>query len=159
MAPEYVTRGNYSVKSDAFSFGVIVLEIVTGRKNNDSRGSLEHGKYKLNSWNSPLVPLFNVGSWLRTNVLQVWEHWEAGTVMELVDPSMNGSVPEGDLLRCFHIGLLCVQADPAVRPVMSSVVMMLGSDTVALEASAKPAFVARKGGPNATGVSTVSLQG
>jgi serine/threonine protein kinase len=49
MAPEYVTRGDYSVKSDAFSFGVIVLEIVTGRKNNDSRGSLEHGKYKLNS--------------------------------------------------------------------------------------------------------------
>jgi serine/threonine protein kinase len=39
MAPEYVTRGNYSVKSDAFSFGVIVLEIVTGRKNNDSHDS------------------------------------------------------------------------------------------------------------------------
>jgi len=36
MAPEYLMRGNYSVKSDAFSFGVMVLEIVTGRKNNDS---------------------------------------------------------------------------------------------------------------------------
>ena len=36
MAPEYVMRGNYSVKSDAFSFGVMVLEIVTGRKNSDS---------------------------------------------------------------------------------------------------------------------------
>jgi serine/threonine protein kinase len=35
MAPEYATRGNYSVKSDAFSFGVMVLEILTGRKNND----------------------------------------------------------------------------------------------------------------------------
>jgi len=34
MAPEYLMRGNYSVKSDAFSFGVMVLEIVTGRKNN-----------------------------------------------------------------------------------------------------------------------------
>jgi len=34
MAPEYLARGNYSVKSDAFSFGVMVLEIVTGRKNN-----------------------------------------------------------------------------------------------------------------------------
>ena len=36
MAPEYLMRGNYSVKSDAFSFSVMVLEIVTGRKNNDS---------------------------------------------------------------------------------------------------------------------------
>lgn len=36
MAPEYVMRGNYSVKSDAFSFGVMVLELVTGRKNNNS---------------------------------------------------------------------------------------------------------------------------
>ena len=35
MAPEYMMRGNYSVKSDAFSFGVMVLEIVTGRKNSD----------------------------------------------------------------------------------------------------------------------------
>jgi serine/threonine protein kinase len=36
MAPEYVMSGNYSVKSDVFSFGVLVLEILTGRKNNDS---------------------------------------------------------------------------------------------------------------------------
>ena len=35
MAPEYLARGNYSVKSDAFSFGVMVLEIVTGRKNSN----------------------------------------------------------------------------------------------------------------------------
>ena len=36
MAPEYMMRGNYSVKSDVFSFGVIVLEIVTGKKNSDT---------------------------------------------------------------------------------------------------------------------------
>uniref|UniRef100_A0ACD5ULS2 Uncharacterized protein n=1 Tax=Avena sativa TaxID=4498 RepID=A0ACD5ULS2_AVESA len=39
MAPEYLMRGNYSVKSDAFSFGVMVLEIVTGRKNNHGYNS------------------------------------------------------------------------------------------------------------------------
>jgi serine/threonine protein kinase len=39
MAPEYVMRGNYSVKSDIFSFGVMVLEIVTGRKNKDCYNS------------------------------------------------------------------------------------------------------------------------
>jgi serine/threonine protein kinase len=39
MAPEYQMRGNYSVKSDAFSFGVMVLEIVTGRKNSNEQQS------------------------------------------------------------------------------------------------------------------------
>jgi serine/threonine protein kinase len=43
MAPEYLMHGNYSVKSDAFSFGVMVLEIVTGRKNNDSYNSQKSG--------------------------------------------------------------------------------------------------------------------
>ncbi|CAL5027170.1 unnamed protein product [Urochloa decumbens] len=136
MAPEYAMRGNYSVKSDAFSFGVMVLEIVTGRKNNDSYNSKQSGD------------LLNT----------VCEHWEAGTVMELVDPSMNGSFPEGDVLRCFHIGLLCVQGDPAARPVMSSVVMMLGTDTISLQAPSKPGFVARKSVANTTD-STVSLHG
>ncbi|XP_066392688.1 cysteine-rich receptor-like protein kinase 6 [Miscanthus floridulus] len=133
MAPEYMMRGNYSVKSDAFSFGVMVLEIVTGRKNSNDGCNL---------------------------LTTVWEHWEAGTVAELVEPSMGmgGSFPEGDVLRCIHIGLLCVQADPAARPVMSSVVMMLGSDTVTLQAPSKPGFFARNNSAN-TAVSTVSLSG
>ena len=90
--------------------------------------------------------------------MQVWEHWEAGTVAELVDPSLGESFPEGDVQRCIHIGLLCVQADPAARPVMSSVVMMLGSDTVTLQAPSKPEFFARNNNAN-TAVSTVSLSG
>ncbi|XP_062190053.1 cysteine-rich receptor-like protein kinase 6 [Phragmites australis] len=136
MAPEYVMRGNYSVKSDAFSFGVMVLEIVTGRKNNDCYNSLKSEDL----------------------LTTVWEHWEAGTVAELVDPSVNGSFTEGDVLRCFHVGLLCVQGDPEVRPVMSSVLMMLGSDTITLQAPSKPAFFARNSGAN-TDVSTESVQG
>ncbi|CAD6223600.1 unnamed protein product [Miscanthus lutarioriparius] len=131
MAPEYMMRGTYSVKSDAFSFGVMLLEIVTGRKNNNDGCNL---------------------------LTTVWMHWEAGTVAELVEPSMGGSFPEGDVLRCVHIGLLCVQADPAARPVMSSVVMMLGSDTVTLQAPSKPGFFARNNNAN-TAVSTVSLSG
>ncbi|PWZ12967.1 Cysteine-rich receptor-like protein kinase 6 [Zea mays] len=126
LAPEYLMRGNYSVKSDAFSFGVMVLEIVTGRKNNGSS--------------------HKSGDLLTT----VWEHWEAGTVAELVDPSLGGSFPEGDVLRCIHIGLLCVQGDPAARPVMSSVVTMLGTDTVTLQAPSKPGFFATKSGTSTT---------
>ncbi|CAN6168297.1 unnamed protein product [Urochloa humidicola] len=125
MAPEYVMRGNYSVKSDAFSFGVMVLEIVTGRKNNNDGNKHQQS-----------------GDLLTT----VWEHWEAGTAAELVDPRISGSFPVGDVLRCIHVGLLCVQGDPVARPVMSSVVMMLGSDTVTLPAPFKPAFFARNNG-------------
>ncbi|BAF21809.2 Os07g0541200 [Oryza sativa Japonica Group] len=39
MAPEYAMRGQYSVKSDAFSFGVMILEIVTGRRNSSFSNS------------------------------------------------------------------------------------------------------------------------
>ena len=94
--------------------------------------------------------------------MQVWEHWEAGTATELVDPGMSGSFPVGDVLRCIHIGLLCVQGDPAARPVMSSVVMLLGSDTITLPSPSKPASfakIARNNGTNNTTVSTASVQG
>ncbi|CAN6372292.1 unnamed protein product [Urochloa humidicola] len=128
MAPEYFARGNYSVRSDAFSFGVIVLEIVTGRRNLD--------------W------------------VQVWEHWEAGMVMELVDPSMGGRFHVADVMKCIHIGLLCVQHDPAVRPAMSWVVTVLGSDTVALQAPCKPEFFAKTyGAANMTMSMSTSVQG
>nr|CAB3454543.1 unnamed protein product [Digitaria exilis] len=125
MAPEYQMRGNYSVKSDAFSFGVMALEIVTGRKNSSSSDGYrtQHSEEDL--------------------LTTVWEHWEAGTVAELVDPSMDSNFP----------------ADPAARPVMSSVVMMLGSDTVTLQAPSKPGFFARKNSADDTAASKVSLTG
>ncbi|XP_037473716.1 cysteine-rich receptor-like protein kinase 6 [Triticum dicoccoides] len=126
MAPEYVMRGNYSVKSDSFSFGVMVLEIVTGRKNNDYNNSEKS------------QDLLNV----------IWDHWMATTVLDMMDPCMNTSFSESGLLRCIHIGLLCVQENPADRPLMSSVVMMLGSDTVPLSAPSKPAFYAKKSSDN-----------
>jgi hypothetical protein len=72
--------------------------------------------------------------------------------MELVDPSMNGGFPEGDVLRCFHTGLLCVQGDPVARPAMSSVVMMLGTDTISLQAPSRPGFIARDKQPKHGGV-------
>nr|CAB3499982.1 unnamed protein product [Digitaria exilis] len=78
MAPEYVTRGNYSVKSDVFSFGVMVLEIITGRKKN---------KHNSNPWQSEDL------------LTMVWEHWKAGRVSETIDPSMNGVFSEDDARR------------------------------------------------------------
>ncbi|XP_047088986.1 cysteine-rich receptor-like protein kinase 6 [Lolium rigidum] len=121
MAPEYMMRGNYSVKSDVFGFGVMVLEIVTGRKNKD--GSSQQSKDLLTT---------------------VWEHWTAGTVLEAIDPCMNGIFLEKEVVKCVNIGLLCVQGNPAERPMMSAVVIMLGSETFTLHAPSKPSLGSRR---------------
>ncbi|CAL5043476.1 unnamed protein product [Urochloa decumbens] len=132
MAPEYLMRGNYSVKSDVFSFGVMVLEILTGRRNRRSSNCQQ---------SEDLLAM-------------VWEHWNAGRVSETIDPVMNGVFSEGDARRCVQIALLCVQDNPVDRPVMSSVVMMLGRDTVSLQVPSKPEFFGRNNGGAKPGIAS-----
>lgn len=76
---------------------------------------------------------------------QIWQHWTAGTVLELLDPSLISSSQQccddrDQMLRCIHIGLLCVQENPADRPMLSSVTVMLRSGTPPLRAPTRPAF-------------------
>ncbi|KAM3365583.1 hypothetical protein ACQJBY_015350 [Aegilops geniculata] len=118
MAPEYAMRGQYSIKSDVFSFGVLVLEIVTGRRNSGSYNTEQD------------VDLLNL----------VWEHWTRGNVVELMDPSLSNHPPVDQVLKCIHVGLLCVQRKPASRPTMSSVNIMFSSQTVRLPSLSRPAF-------------------
>ncbi|XP_062180785.1 cysteine-rich receptor-like protein kinase 6 [Phragmites australis] len=118
MAPEYAMRGQYSIKSDVFSFGVLVLEIVTGRRNSGSFNTEQD------------VDLLNL----------VWEHWTRGNVIELFDPSWNDHPPIEQMLKCIHIGLLCVQRKPAARPTMSWVSIMLSSSTVRLPSLSRQDF-------------------
>ncbi|CAL5083314.1 unnamed protein product [Urochloa decumbens] len=124
MAPEYAMRGHYSIKSDVFSFGVLILEILTGRRSS--------GSYSFDE----SVDLISL----------VWEHWTSGTIMEIMDSSMRGNAPGDQMLKCIHIGLLCVQDNPVDRPVMSKVNVMLSSDTVSLQAPLKPEFFIPKSG-------------
>ncbi|KAJ1291237.1 hypothetical protein BS78_02G301900 [Paspalum vaginatum] len=116
MSPEYAMRGHYSIKSDVFSFGVLVLEILTGRSSSGS----------INTEQS--VDLLSL----------VWEHWTMGTIVEVMDPSLRGKVPTEQMLKCVHIGLLCVQDNPVDRPKMSTVNIMLSSDTMSLQSPLKP---------------------
>ncbi|KAK3149373.1 hypothetical protein QOZ80_3AG0216540 [Eleusine coracana subsp. coracana] len=119
MAPEYAMHGQYSVKSDVFSLGVLILEMVTGRKNttfNDSEQSVD------------LLSL-------------VWEQWTMGTIAELLDQFLLGrGAPQDQMSKLVNIGLLCVQDSPADRPMVSSINVMLSSDTVSLQVPSKPTF-------------------
>ncbi|KAL6277154.1 hypothetical protein ACE6H2_020755 [Prunus campanulata] len=117
MAPEYAMHGYFSVKSDVFSFGVLVLEIVSGQKNIGIR----HGEN------------------LEDLLSFAWRSWREGTASNLIDPTLKtGS--RNEIMRCIHIGLLCVQENVADRPTMASVILMMNSYAFALPVPSQPAF-------------------
>ncbi|KAI8531521.1 hypothetical protein RHMOL_Rhmol11G0142700 [Rhododendron molle] len=118
MAPEYAIDGLFSTKSDIFSFGVIILEIMSGKRNR----KFHHADHDLNLLG------------------HAWGLWIDGKASELIDPVIEGSFSMSKVLRCIQIGLLCVQKCPEDRPTMSSVVSMLISDTVALPQPKQPGF-------------------
>ncbi|PON42035.1 Serine/threonine protein kinase [Parasponia andersonii] len=70
-----------------------------------------------------------------------WKHWRDGTPLELLDQRLRDhSYTQNEVIRCIHIGLLCVQEDPADRPTMASIVLMLNSYSVTLSSPKPPAF-------------------
>jgi hypothetical protein len=72
--------------------------------------------------------------------MQTWKLWCEGKSLELIDPFHKKTYIESEVLKCIQIGLLCVQEEAADRPTMSTVVRMLGSDTVDLPKPNQPAF-------------------
>ncbi|KAJ6885636.1 receptor-like protein kinase [Populus alba x Populus x berolinensis] len=117
MAPEYVIRGHFSVKSDVYSFGVLVLEIVSGRKIGGS----------------------GIGDDGEDLLTYSWRKWNEGTPLDMIDPILNIG-PRSEIMRCIHIGLICVQENEALRPTMAQVSMMFSNYSVTLAAPSKPAF-------------------
>lgn len=72
--------------------------------------------------------------------LQAWDSWKEGRALNLIDRTLRvGSC--SDMIRCIHIGLLCVQENEVDRPTMASVVLMLSSCSLSLPVPSKPAFL------------------
>ncbi|PHT90633.1 G-type lectin S-receptor-like serine/threonine-protein kinase [Capsicum annuum] len=107
MSPEYAMVGHFSTKSDVFSYGVLCLEIITGRKNN-SHNDQERSQHLVG---------------------YVWDSWKDERALDVVDPLFGDSYEASEVLRCIHIGLLCVQSFANDRPTMSEVVFMLCNKT------------------------------
>ncbi|PIA60782.1 hypothetical protein AQUCO_00300357v1 [Aquilegia coerulea] len=117
MSPEYAMEGIFSEKSDVFSFGVLLLEIVSSKKN--TKFYLLEESYNLLGY--------------------VWRKWNENEVLEIMDPTLAESYNSQEWMRCIHIGLLCVQEHAHDRPTMSAVVSMLGSEGT-LPFPKQPAF-------------------
>ncbi|KAA3455135.1 LRR receptor-like serine/threonine-protein kinase isoform 1 [Gossypium australe] len=106
LAPEYAISGRLTRKTDVYSFGVLLLEIISGQTvvNFD----LEHGEHYL--------------------VQKAWEIYRANRLLQLVDPVLGMNYPEEDAVRYIKVGLLCVQETARFRPEMSTALKMLTNE-------------------------------
>jgi hypothetical protein len=73
-------------------------------------------------------------------LFQAWLLWNKEKSLELLDPCLEDSYVEFEVLRCIQVGLLCVQKLPSDRPVMSSVVFMLSNEGATLPQPREPGF-------------------
>ncbi|KAJ7561456.1 hypothetical protein O6H91_03G029200 [Diphasiastrum complanatum] len=102
LAPE-ATHGHLTEKVDVFSFGVLLFEIISGRKNQE-------------------IGLQNETLYIVDKAFRLCEE---GRLLELVDPRLEGDYPEDQATNLINIAMLCVQGDAFRRPKMSNVVAML----------------------------------
>ncbi|KAH0452865.1 hypothetical protein IEQ34_017189 [Dendrobium chrysotoxum] len=103
-APEFAMSGIFTVKSDVYSLGIVMLELLTGRKPWDSCRAIS--EQSLVRWAIPQLH-------------------DIDALSRMVDPSLNGIYPAKSLSRFADIVALCVQPEPEFRPPMSQVVQLL----------------------------------
>ncbi|MFS7989622.1 putative protein kinase RLK-Pelle-DLSV family [Helianthus anomalus] len=114
-------QGLFSLKLDVFSFGILVLEIISGRKNNSYS-------------NESSVNLIG----------HVWDLWKQEKPLMVVDSSLGDTFDAHAVFLCIHIGLLCVQELAADRPTMTDVAFMLSNHETMLPPPNQPAFIFRQ---------------
>ncbi|CAN6453205.1 unnamed protein product [Victoria cruziana] len=119
MAPEYIIHGQLTEKADVYSFGLLVLEIVTGLQCSSNSTGSSSGQFFLG---------------------KIWSHYKANTLQEL----LNGCIDDKDaeeMLHVVQVALLCTQSTPRSRPSMSKVVEMLRDRTEEAMVPSDPPFL------------------
>ncbi|KAI9123721.1 hypothetical protein K1719_005021 [Acacia pycnantha] len=119
IAPEqfYKNLREFSVKCDVYSFGVLLMEIISGKMNNFFYQIEDEEEHMLS---------------------YAWRLWKEGEPLEFVDPTIRESCNPNEVMRCIHVALLCVQEHPADRPSMSSIVIMLHTYSLTLPSPSDP---------------------
>ncbi|KAL2594565.1 hypothetical protein AAZV13_12G196600 [Glycine max] len=107
MAPEYAMHGYLTDKADVYSFGIVALEIISGKSN--SMNWTKEGCFSLVDW---------------VHLLK-----EQGNIIDLVDERLGKDFKKGEVMVMINVALLCTQVSPTNRPTMASVVCMLEGKT------------------------------
>ncbi|XP_018512326.1 probable LRR receptor-like serine/threonine-protein kinase At1g56140 isoform X2 [Brassica rapa] len=118
LAPEYAMRGHLTEKTDVYAFGVVALELVSGRPNSDE--ILDDEKKYLLEW--------------------AWNLHEKSREVELIDDRLSEFNVE-EVKRVIGVALLCTQASHSLRPPMSRVVAMLPGDVEVSDVTSKPGYL------------------
>ncbi|XP_074567642.1 G-type lectin S-receptor-like serine/threonine-protein kinase At1g11330 [Curcuma longa] len=122
MSPEYAMEGLFSVKSDIYSFGILILEIIVGQRNS----SFHRMENNINL------------------VGYAWQMWNEERVAELIDTLIGSSSKIDQVIRCVHIALLCVQDRVSDRPEIDSVIRMMENETSVLPMPRQPTFIVER---------------
>lgn len=103
-APEYALTGKLTLKSDIFSFGVVLLEIITGKKAIDF--TKRQGQQSLAAWARPFLK-------------------DRRKYIELVDPRLRGRFPPRSARHLIAVTSMCLNEEPTQRPPISEIVAAL----------------------------------
>ncbi|XP_062232822.1 proline-rich receptor-like protein kinase PERK8 [Phragmites australis] len=125
LAPEYASTGKLTEKSDVFSFGVVLLELITGRKPVDSLRPL--GNESLVEWVSSSSSTTTATT--RQSRLLLNRAVENQEFDELVDPRLDGNFDDVEMFRVIEAAAACIRHSAARRPKMGQVVRVLDSLT------------------------------
>ncbi|OEL31161.1 G-type lectin S-receptor-like serine/threonine-protein kinase [Dichanthelium oligosanthes] len=136
LAPEWLSNAAISDRADVYSFGMVLLELIHGRKNRGEQtdhnvavvGSSEQLSDWPSGWSSVAAastPSGASGSGDEYFPMVALELHEQGRHLDIVDARLEGRVDEAEAARAVRIALCCLHEDPAQRPSMAAVVRML----------------------------------
>ncbi|KAF5472071.1 hypothetical protein F2P56_008817 [Juglans regia] len=137
MSPEYAMEGRFSEKSDVFSFGVLLLEIVSGRRNAS----------------------FYYDEQITSLLGFAWKMWDTDNIVALIDPVISEPYFQEEIQRCIHVGLLCVQDLAKDRPSVHVAISMLKSEIIELPRPKQPVFSAIQVAPETESSTRIRIEG